>query len=733
LESAEPRCGVDESECQRTKRVRGPLGNASLLVIAALSVFGKPGQSTAAPLPGSQLPLSENMCAMCHGDATLWQGEQARFHVPTSAMDGDYHWAKGVVCHDCHGGDPSGRQFANTHRKEDGFRATAAEIRESCARCHREEMIEVSRKSVHAKAGPRNENGEGTALDCQACHGPIQHQLLSHTEPTSPASLSNQRNTCGACHELELQTYNDSVHSPEFVKPGPVPTATCTDCHGVHGIYRKPDTRSTLFAANVASTCGRCHPGIDDRLKASVHALQDSAQPPGDIRADGGVETERSDIRQATCIACHQRHEPLRQDANSPFVGIDTSDRCGNCHAEFSSEHAIRHHAVLTEFGHVAAAECAECHGAHDIVALSNPSSPVSSVNRRQTCQQCHPNAVQNFSDFDPHANYKDATSYPRLHRLHQLIDTFTIAVLLFFMFHAVLWILRSLFHVLKYGGHRHTAADQIAIIRFSPSQLVIRFLVMLSLLGLATTGLLIKYSDSSWAQRTAWYFGGLRVTGSLHRVFGVLLLGASAAYIVWLVRAKKAAGPQGWKAFLFGPDSPVPNGQDLRELAGMFRWFFGLGPKPTFDRWTYWEKFDYWAIVSLVVFIGFSGLVIWLPNLFARILTGAALNEAQMIHHEISIMATSFVLAIRYINTHFRPEKFPMDLTVVTGLVSEEHLERARPRFLDRMRKAGQLEGMRTRFPSRNRLRGIIIAAGVTHVIVLVLLAVIFVASLSK
>jgi cytochrome b subunit of formate dehydrogenase len=157
------------------------------------------------------------------------------------------------------------------------------------------------------------------------------------------------------------------------------------------------------------------------------------------------------------------------------------------------------------------------------------------------------------------------------------------------------------------------------------------------------------------------------------------------------------------------------------------------MGPKPTFDRWAYWEKFDYWAVVSIAVFIGSSGLIIWLPNLFAWVLSGATLNEAQMVHHEISLMATSFLLATRYINKHVRPEKFPMDLSVVTGLVSEAHLERARPRFLERMRRLGQLEQLRTTFPEGIRLWGIIIAAGITHLVVLVLLVVILVASLSK
>jgi cytochrome b subunit of formate dehydrogenase len=675
------------------------------------------------------------MCAMCHGDPSLWQGDLARLHVPIEEMDVDVHWSKGVVCHDCHGGDPAGREFAATHRKESGFRATAPEIRESCARCHQEETIDVTRRSVHAKAGPRNPAGESMPLDCQACHGPIQHRLISHTDPASPASVASQRDTCGACHQPELVTYNDSVHSPELVKSRATPTALCSDCHGVHGIYRKPDTRSSLFAGNVAATCGRCHPGIDALLQQSVHALipADQLEP---VDAPGERHTARpSAIRQATCIACHHGHEPLAPVAGAAAEAAlsSQSDRCGNCHAELAGRHAMRHHSILTDQGHVAAAQCSQCHGAHEIVPLSDTRSPLSTANRQQTCRQCHPTAVANFAAFDPHANYKDAASYPRLHRAHELIDVFTIAVLLFFMVHAVLWILRSLIQVLQSGRHRTASADDAAIVRFSRPQLAIRFAVMLSLFGLVTTGLLIKYADSSWAQSVGRSIGGLRVAGVLHRIFGVVLIGASVAYIAWVVWLKRNFRQQNWQELLLGPDSPVPHWQDVREFGGMLRWFAGLGPKPTFDRWTYWEKFDFWAVVSIVVFIGTSGLVIWLPNLFARFLGGATLNEAQMVHYEISIMATSFVLAIRYINTHFRPEKFPMDLSVVTGLVSEEHLKGARPRFLERLRREGRLASLRTTFPSRKRLRAIIIAAGVAHVMLLALLAIILVASFSK
>ncbi len=40
-----------------------------------------------------------------------------------------------------------------------------------------------------------------------------------------------------------------------------------------------------------------------------------------------------------------------------------------------------------------------------------------------------------------------------------------------------------------------------------------------------------------------------------------------------------------------FGPDSLMPNWQDFKRYESTFKWFFGMGERPQFDRWTYWEK----------------------------------------------------------------------------------------------------------------------------------------------
>ena len=77
----------------------------------------------------------------------------------------------------------------------------------------------------------------------------------------------------------------------------------------------------------------------------------------------------------------------------------------------------------------------------------------------------------------------------------------------------------------------------------------------------------------------------------------------------------------------IFGPTSLVPGPQDVKDLIAMFKWFFGKGPRPKFDRWTYWEKFDYWAPFWGVAIIGGSGLMLWMEQVTARYLPGWVFN----------------------------------------------------------------------------------------------------------
>src|SRR3990170_8392240 len=158
----------------------------------------------------SQLPPDENACAMCHGEADLWEGDTLRLYMSAEKFADDVHWQKGVNCHDCHGGDPSVFDPGKLHAAEDGFRKLE-EVKKSCSGCHQDQSAEVS-KGVHAKAATKDESGQAAPMDCGVCHGGKGHGILSVRDSRSPAFLDNQVRLCGACHPKDRVAYTKSVH-----------------------------------------------------------------------------------------------------------------------------------------------------------------------------------------------------------------------------------------------------------------------------------------------------------------------------------------------------------------------------------------------------------------------------------------------------------------------------------------------------------------------------------------
>ena len=136
----------------------------------------------------------------------------------------------------------------------------------------------------------------------------------------------------------------------------------------------------------------------------------------------------------------------------------------------------------------------------------------------------------------------------------------------------------------------------------------------------------------------------------------------------------------------LFGPDSMMPTWQDWKDFVAHNKWFFGRGPKPQFDRWTYWEKFDYFAVFWGVFIIGASGLIMWFPEFFTRYLPGWIINIALIIHSDEALLAAGFIFSIHFFNTHFRIEKFPMDTVIFSGRVSKTEMLHERKRWYDRL-----------------------------------------------
>ncbi|MGC9198801.1 MAG: formate dehydrogenase subunit gamma [Acidobacteriaceae bacterium] len=225
---------------------------------------------------------------------------------------------------------------------------------------------------------------------------------------------------------------------------------------------------------------------------------------------------------------------------------------------------------------------------------------------------------------------------------------------------------------------------------RFTVKQRWSHAIMLTTFLGLAATGLSILFSSNAWAQRFAALVGGFDAILFLHKLCAVTLTAVFLYHVYDLmvrIFIKKEKG------ILWGPTSMVPNLKDLKHMIGNFRWFLGLGPKPTAERYAYWEKFDYWAVFWGMVIIGSSGYVMWFGPFFGRFLPGWALNAVQIVHGEEALLAITFIFSIHFFNSHGRPDCFPMDTTIFTGVASEEEFKQRHLDEYQRLAAEGKLE----------------------------------------
>ena len=225
---------------------------------------------------------------------------------------------------------------------------------------------------------------------------------------------------------------------------------------------------------------------------------------------------------------------------------------------------------------------------------------------------------------------------------------------------------------------------------RFDRVDRLLHGFLMFSFLGLAFSGLPLLFSHEAWAGRLARFLGGFQTAGTLHRLCAVVML---SVFVTHLGRICQRLFVQKDLSILWGPSSMVPQPRDFFEMVGHIRWFVGLGPQPTFDHFTYWEKFDYWAVFWGMGIIGGSGILLWFPERFAYVVPGWAFNIATVIHGEEALLAVGFIFTIHFFNGHLRPEKFPMDSVIFTGRVTVAEMEEERPDEYARLVKTGRID----------------------------------------
>jgi len=228
--------------------------------------------------------------------------------------------------------------------------------------------------------------------------------------------------------------------------------------------------------------------------------------------------------------------------------------------------------------------------------------------------------------------------------------------------------------------------------VRFTRLQRVLHACMIVSFMCLALTGLTLKFSYTAWAAILSRLFGGFETAGYIHRTAAVLMFSVFAIHLTDLYRQRKRA-QLSWREYLFSGDTMLFTRRDLKEFLTTMKWFLRTGPRPSYGRWTYWEKFDYFAVFWGIAVIGFTGLTLWFPVFFTRFLPGWFINVATIIHSDEALLATGFIFTVHFFNTHLRPENFPMDVTIFTGYMSVAELKRDKPIEYNALISAGKLE----------------------------------------
>jgi len=619
-----------------------------------------------------ELGMADRDCMMCHGKDDLFvlrDGDTLSLYVDTLELESSMH--HNVACAQCHTGASPAAQRA----------CATITTKVDCSICHAE-PVALYNTSTHGKLADR---GDPNAPKCEDCHG--THGIRGRRDTKSSTYPTHVPDLCGQCHREGQQAairyagedhnivanYRMSIHGKGLLESGLVVTAMCTDCHTAHHELPHDDPESSVNPKNIPQTCANCHSGIYEQYMKSIHssAVSDTQKPL------------------PMCADCHSSHTISRTDKEG--FKLQIIDQCGRCHEEVMETYFETFHGKVSKLGYTAAAKCYDCHGAHNVLPTDDPNSTLSRQNIVSTCGQCHKGSHRQFAGYLTHATHHDRTKYPILFYTFWFMTTLLVGTLTVAGIHTVLWLPRSFQAMREHKKYKVQSAG-LEYRRFGRLPRRLHILVIISFLGLALTGMTLKFSYLGWAQWLSRVLGGFESAGYIHRVCAVITFFYFGTHLVDLVRQKRRAGVTWWQ-YLTGPNSMLPRKKDLHDLAGTFKWFIGLGPRPAYGRWTYWEKFDYFAVFWGVFIIGSTGLLLWFPEFFTWIFPGWFINVATIIHSDEALLAVGFIFTVHFFNTHFRPDKFPMDTVIFTGRVPLEEFKHDRPEEYREMVESGELE----------------------------------------
>ncbi len=576
-------------------------------------------------------------CITCHADAAkeMAAGAHAALGNPNDPQ----------TCITCHG--------KNNVEKVAGI--------QFCATCHATEVEQYS-ASIHGRA---RDHGNADVPTCRSCHGSA-HAALPSTDPASPVSKQHLPDTCGSCHSnpqlaakymftevRPVEAYRQSVHGRALLH-GNNNAASCNDCHGTHDILPVSDPHSKIWKQNVAATCGQCHTAIFQAYSQSIH----------------GQAVAKGVLQAATCTDCHSEHRILAPgDPGSPVYMANVSqEACSRCHADTQlmagfampqdrvPTYEDSYHGLAAHEGRQTVANCASCHGVHNIYPSSDPRSTVNKANLSKTCGQCHTDAGQRFAIGPVHSLSK-ATRGGKILAFVKIFYLIVIPVTLGFMLlHNLIDLRRKARAAL---AHYRQKPGQIRLTRSERWQ---HGLLVVSFIVLVITGFALKYPHSFWAAPMVRWEHHLPIRGWVHRIAGVVLIGASVYHMVYL--SMKKSGRRWLKDMM-------PDLRDAKEAIETVEYNLGRREQlPRYRRFNYAEKAEYWALVWGTAVMAITGVLLWLNDWILAHLPHPAtiLDVSTAIHFYEAILATLAILIWHFYAVIFDPEIYPVKWTFLTG-----------------------------------------------------------------
>jgi len=638
---------MSEASTLRGGRRRWKIGwksSAAILVLLALAPCLAASRPKTVPKPTNE------ECLVCHGDSGLTterNGKPVSLFVNPDKFTNSIHGAM-FVCVDCH-----------TDLKTSPHQAKPAKI--NCATCHADQQADYDR-SFHAQAIA---SGDGKAATCTDCHG-SPHELLPASDPNARVSHLNIPKTCGTCHGQKFVmgasghrtqpffSYQESVHG-RAVASGSEQAAVCTDCHGAHEILAAADSKSPIFKFNVPATCAKCHASVKKEFVQSIH----------------GQAISRGNWQAPVCTDCHGIHSIKSHfDPNSSVAAQNLArTTCARCHEgvrlaeEFgvegrrSTTYLASYHGLASKLGSQIVANCASCHGVHNILPSSDPRSTIARDNLVRTCGQCHPGVTEKFALGKVHVDAPISADIGSVavRWIRRFYLSMIFAVIGGMVLHNfIIWRRKSL---------RLRDAYPRTVTRMTRNQRWQHLTLLISFITLVITGFALKYPDS-WLSMIPGM--GERVRGIVHRIAGVVMIGASVYHICYALLTR-----DGRKLIL----DLLPEPKDAADVVAVLRYYLGLGgAKPEFKRFTYAEKAEYWALVWGIIVMAGTGIMLWAKVSVSNLLPRWWLDVATAIHFYEAVLASLAIVIWHFYQVFLDPDTHPMNWAWWDGKVSLHH-----------------------------------------------------------